>query len=368
MAESSLRSRGFALWVRVAPVVGLIVPICLGVLLAQAFAPPSIKRVVVTTLLNVILVVGFYVFSGNSGVISFGHIGFTAIGAYVVGLLTIPPLMKQVILPDLPSAVAHLSLPSITAMLVGCVVVAAFAAAIGYPIVRLKGVGPGIATLAMLEIIHVVLANWKAVTGGDSTLVGIRIDTTLPVITAWTVVVLICAYAYQTSRSGRRLKASREDFEAARSVGIQVSLERYKALILSAAIMALGGGLYGHYLGSLSPRTLYLALGFLGVLMAVVGGINSLSGAVTGAVVVSALTEALRRFADGFSIGALEVRSVAGVQEVVLAILLLVILVRMPAGLTGGREINLSFLSRIRGRRGPRAPDPGTVEQRVETT
>jgi branched-chain amino acid transport system permease protein len=347
MVKRDPSSRTAALWDKASPVVGLIVPLCVAALLAEAFAPPSLKRWVITTLLNVILVVGFYVFSGVSGVISFGHIGFSAIGAYVVALLTVPTIMKGVLLPYLPSALADHSLATIPAMLIGAVSVAAFAAAVGYPIVRLKGVGPGIATLALLQVIHVVIQNWKSVTGGDSTLTGIPIDTTVPVILSWTVAVLVVAYAYQISRSGRRLRASREDTEAARSVGIEVARERYKALILSAAIMAVGGGLYGHYLGSMSPKTLYLAIGFLGVLMAVVGGINSLAGAVTGAVVVSALIEGLRRVAEGFSIGSFEMKGIPGLQEVVLAILLLVILVKMPSGLTGGREVNLKALTRL---------------------
>lgn len=350
MADRSEGPEKTSTWDRISPLITLIVFVCIVALLANAFASPSLKRVVLTTLLNMILVVGFYVFSGNSGIISFGHIGFAAVGAYAVAILSVPPTMKLVILPGLPSAISNLAFDSNLAMVCGAGVVAVFAALVGYPIVRLKGVGPAIATLALLQVIHVVIANWRSVTGGDSTLVGVPIDTTLWVALFWVVAALIVAYAYQTSRSGRRLRASREDADAARSVGIHVPWERYKALILSAAIMAVGGGLYGHYLGSLSPRTLYLTLGFLGILMAVVGGINSLAGVVTGVAVVSAIIEGLRRFADGFSVGSFELKGMPGLQEVVLAILLLIILIRMPAGLTGGREVNTRFLSRLRGR------------------
>jgi branched-chain amino acid transport system permease protein len=368
MAKPGEESRGGVIWARVSPIVGLAVPLCLAVLLAEAFAPPSFKRFMITMLLNVIFVVGFYVFSGNSGLISFGHIGFAAIGAYVVALLTIPVIMKGVLLPNLPSAVAGLAVPTLVAMIIGALAVGAFAAFIGYPIVRLKGVGPGIATLAMLQVIHVVLQNWKSVTAGDSTLTGIPLDTTLPVLLVWTVVILAIAYLYQTSRGGRRLRASREDVEAARSVGIHVPWERYKALVLSAAIMAVGGGLYAHYLGSMSPKVTYLALGFLGILMAVVGGIKSLTGVVTGAVVVSLIVEGLRRVAEGTSIGSVDLKGIPGLQEVILALLLLVILVKMPSGLTGGREINLgagyAWLVRRLRRRGRPAgrADSATAE------
>lgn len=324
------------------PVLGLVVPIVVVALLGEAFVSSDIKRAMIVTLLNVILTVGFYVFAGNSGVLSFGHIGFAAIGGYVVGLLTVPTAMKHVLLPNLPHFLEKLTMPTIPAMIVGLIGAAVFAAIVGYPIVRLKGVAPAIACLAMLEVIHQVISNWKAVTAGDSTFVGIRMDTTLMVMLWWTVIVIVVAYLYQTSRGGRRLRASREDMEAARSVGVQVARERYKALILSAAIMGVGGGLYGHYLGSLSPKILYLGLGFLGIEMAIVGGLNSLAGAVTGAVVISVLEEILRRASNAAFSG-----GIPGLQEVILAVLLLIILVKMPAGLTGGREANLMALSRL---------------------
>jgi branched-chain amino acid transport system permease protein len=140
---------------------------------------------------------------------------------------------------------------------------------------------------------------------------------------------------------------------------VNVSWERYKALIVSAAIMGLGGGLYGHYLGSLSPKILYLGLGFLGIEMAIVGGLNSLAGAVTGAVAISVLTEILRRSANvAFSGG------IPGLQELILAVLLLIILVRMPAGLTGGREANLLALSKLWRR--PKRPAPREQVEHVD--
>ena len=342
MAGWSSRLKSQAFRTAVSPAVGLLVPLCAVVLLGEAFASHDIQRVMITTMLNIILTVGFYVFAGNSGILSFGHIGFSAIGGYVVGLLTVPVIMKAVLLPNLPHVLAKTAMATIPAMIIGLICVAAFAAIVGYPIVRLKGVAPSIAFLAMLEVIHQVISNWKSVTGGDSAFVGMPIDSTLLTVLCWTAVVIVVAYLYQISRSGRRLRASREDYEAARSVGIHVTFERYKALILSAAIMAVGGGLYGHYLGSLAPKILYLGLGFLGIEMAIVGGLYSLSGAVTGAVAISVISELLRRGGDAAFSG-----GVPGLQEVILAVLLLVVLVRMPAGLTGGREANIMALARL---------------------
>jgi branched-chain amino acid transport system permease protein len=338
--SSRLKSKEF--WTAVSPLVGLVIPLCTVVLLGAAFASHDIQRLLITSMFNIIFVVGFYVFAGNSGILSFGHIGFAAIGGYVVGLLTVPVAMKAVLLPNLPHVIADVRMATIPAMIIGLVAVAVFAAIVGYPIVRLKGVAPAIAFLAMLEVIHQVISNWRSVTGGESAFVGMPIDSTLMAVMWWTVIVIVVAYLYQISRSGRRVRGSREDYEAARSVGVRVTLERYKALILSAAIMGLGGGLYGHYLGSLAPTILYLSLGFLGIEMLIVGGFNSLSGAVTGAVVISVVSDLLRRGGDAAFSG-----GVPGLQEVVLAVLVVVVLVRMPRGLTGGREANLLALSRL---------------------
>jgi branched-chain amino acid transport system permease protein len=344
-------------WRRISPLAGILIPLVGVVLIAEAFASGDIQRAIVTMMLNIILTVGLYVFAGNSGVLSFGHIGFAAIGGYVVGLLTVPVILKRVVLPDLPGMLAHTSLPTVLAMVAGMAVVAAFAAVIGYPIVRLKGVAPSIAFLAMLEVIHQVISNWKSVTGGDSAFVGMPIDSKLLTVMAWTAAVIVIAYLYQVSRSGRRLRASREDYEAARSVGVKVARERYVALIISAAIMAVGGGLYGHYLGSLSPKILYLGLGFLGIEMLIIGGINSLAGAVTGAVAITAVNEVLRRAGNAAFSG-----GIPGLQEVLLALILLFVLVRMPSGLTGGREANLLAIGRI-GRRFRRKPSAAQTEQ-----
>jgi branched-chain amino acid transport system permease protein len=357
MAASTAPSTGKRLLAASSPLLGILLPLVIVVLLGALLLSKDIQRAMIVTMLNVILTVGLYVFAGNSGVLSFGHIGFAAIGGYVVGLLTVPVTMKDILLPNLPHFLSSITLPTIPAMIIGMAGVAVFAAIVGYPIVRLKGVAPSIAFLAMLEVIHQVISNWKSVTGGDSAFVGMPIDSTIYAVLAWTVVVIVVAYLYQTSRYGRRLRASREDYEAARSVGIRVSRERYISLILSAAIMAVGGGLYGHYLGSLSPKILYLSLGFLGIMMLIVGGLYSLSGAVAGAVAISVLNEILRRGSDAAFSG-----GIPGLQEVILAIVLLVVLVRMPAGITGGREANLMAVPRLWRRPGNSAPS-APVEQ-----
>ena len=100
--------------------------------------------------------------------------------------------------------------------------------------------------------------------------------------------------------------ASREDEVAAAAAGISVRWLRLVAFVLSAAIVAMGGVLQGHFLGMLSVGQFYFEFTFLTLAMLVIGGMRSLSGAVIGTIVVSTLAEALRTLAAGFTIGGVD--------------------------------------------------------------
>jgi branched-chain amino acid transport system permease protein len=148
-------------------------------------------------------------------------------------------------------------------------------------------------------------------------------------------------FFFQQSRFGVRLKASRDDAFAASAVAINVHSHRRLAFAIGAAITAISGGLYGHFIGVFSPDSFFLDFTFLFLVMLVVGGIGSLGGAVVGAVVVSALEEVLQRLQNGVSIGSLHITLPNGTESLVLAFLLLVIMIVRPAGIMGGRELSI---------------------------
>src|ERR1700730_4305268 len=99
-----------------------------------------IARVVTNRFVMVIIVTGLYIFVGNSGVFSFGHTSFVAIGAYAAALLTIPMNLKRVLLPQLPTLLAHAELPTPLAVIVAGLVAAIIAAAVAIPLMRLSGI------------------------------------------------------------------------------------------------------------------------------------------------------------------------------------------------------------------------------------
>ncbi len=190
---------------------------------------------------------------------------------------------------------------------------------------------------------NVVARNWQQVTHGTSGVAGIPTATTIWGALGWALVAMAVAWLFQQSRVGLRLRASREDEAAARAIGISVARERTFALVLSAFFAGVAGALYGMFIGSFNPDAFFLNITFLMVVMLVIGGMTSLAGAVTGTIVISALSELLRRVEGGLDLGPIELAARPGLRDVGLALLMLVILIFRPAGLTGGREFAWPF-------------------------
>ncbi len=311
------------------------------------------KGVVVVAMLNLILVVGLYVFVGNSGVFSFGSIGFAAIGAYTAGLLVIPTDQKAILQPDLPGFIANTTFGSIVATLIGGLVAALVAGVFGIPLMRLNGIAAGLATFAMLVIIRTVANSWTAVTNGAAGLSGIPVTTTKDDAMTWALLAIAAGFVFQSTGLGLRLRGSREDDVAARSLGVGVRNERRAAWIVQAFIMGVGGGLYAQYLGSFNASFFYLALTFTTLAMLVVGGMTSLTGAVIGALSISFIAELLHRIEQGADIGPLHIPSRPGLREVGLAVIMLAILILRPRGLANGRELPWPRRGGLRSRQPP---------------
>ncbi len=195
------------------------------------------------------------------------------------------------------------------------------------------------ATFALLVIVNNVLSNSDSLTSGGGTLSGVPYSTTLSVALAWTLLALVVAYAFQTSRFGLLLRASREDLLAARAIGVRVELLRRVAFTISAMLTAAAGALYAQYAGSIDPDSFYVDITFLTLAMLVIGGKSSLAGAVVGTAVISVMAEILHRGEANQPIGPVSLHFPLGIHQVVFALLLLVVLTLRPNGITGGREI-----------------------------
>lgn len=309
-------------------------------------------------LVNLVFVLGLFVFVGNSGVLSFGHASFMALGAYTFAFMTAPTQFKNTILPDAPSFLRNADLATWQAVGLAALVPAVFALIVALPLMRLNGLAAGIATLAMLFAVGVVIANWESLTGGRTSFSSIRTVTDVPFALVTALVMLVIAFIHQQSSSALRLRGTREDQLAARSLGINVLKERTIAWVLSAALVGVSGAMLGGFLGSINPEQFFLggrsaggAVTFVTIAMLVVGGITSLSGAVIGAVFISGVSEGLREIED--------VVEINNLTNIVLAVILLLTLILRPKGITGGKEIYWPFKREQTLRRPPdAAPAP----------
>jgi branched-chain amino acid transport system permease protein len=319
----------------------LVIPLLLIALAAQLLGRVVLERIVIVLFINLTMVIALQVFMGNSGVVSFGHISFMGIGAYASALLSMTPAAKAAALRSGYAIFEQIQLPFIPALLGGAAIAALIAALIGFPLARLSGASAVIATFALLMVVHTVLLNWSEVTNGPRIIFGIQGLTTLWTVVAFGLISVVIGYWFKETGLGLKLRASREDEQAASSIGIDIVVVRWVAFILSAFLTGLAGGLWAHFITIFSPVAFYLTQTFLIVTMLIVGGMTSISGAVVGTVVISAIFEGLRAIENAVNMSHLLPGAFVGFTEVLLATAMIILLIRRPAGVTGGQEIRL---------------------------
>jgi branched-chain amino acid transport system permease protein len=301
----------------------------------------------ISALIAVVVVVALYVFVGNSGVLSFGHASFVAVGAWSAGILSVPVEEKSAIFPDLFPVLGDHTVGNAASLVVAAMVGGLYALVVGVPIMRLSGLAAGIATFAVLEITHNVLRYWDRIGPGTNSFSSVPETTTVLQAAVGAAIVIMVAFAYQASRYGRQLRATREDPAAARAVGIPIVRHRVLAFALSGALAGLGGGLLVHFL-PVSTEDAYLNLTFITLAMLVIGGAGSLWGAVVGALVVSALDSFLGEAEAGVAVGGRTLDLPSGSRLIIVGFLMALTLILRPSGLTGGREFSLPSLRRPR--------------------
>ncbi len=251
----------------------------------------SDKQLTVYVLLGLaaIVTIGLSLLMGYAGQVSLGQASFYAIGAYTAGLLSVH---------DVPPLLGLLAAP---------VVAAAFAVVVGIPVLRLGGHYLAFATLATQLILLSVLgqAEWA---GGAIGLQGIpplsvgsvelldTIDYAYLTLAAL-IVSLILAHNIIDSRPGRGLRALATGVIAAAASGVPVGRYRLAVFALAAGFAGLAGGIYAFFLGYLGPGSFSVLLSIEFVVMAIVGGLGTLSGAVIGAAVIVLLVQVLNTIA-----------------------------------------------------------------------
>ncbi len=266
--------------------------------------------------INTLLALGLNMLMGYAGQVSLGHAAFYGIGAYTTAIL---------------SATCGVSPWLALFCAVGAAVFIAFV--VGLPTLKLSGYYLGMGTLGFGMIVNITFREWSTVTGGASGFVGIPVLEAGPVafmegqnyfFLVWGVVlgaILICRRIL-SSRMGRGLRAIHDGENAALATGVNTHFLKLEIFMFSAALAAVAGFLYAHFVLFISPESFGFMVSVKIVTMVVIGGMASVWGALLGACLLTLLPEVLHGFAE--------------YEMVVFGLILMVVMIFMPQGLTRG--------------------------------
>ena len=316
-------------------------------------------------LLQISAVLALAIFSGNSGIVSFGHSAFMGVGAYTAGLLTMAAAAQKTALPTLPAWLAGHETGLLVALAATAVVGAVVGVISGLPLSRLSTGSASIGTLAFLIIIHVSLVGARDFTRGSQTFYGVPRLTTLWVALAAAILMIFAARLFRETRLGLALRSSRENEVAAAAIGINMRQSRFLAWVASITCSTLIGALYGHYLGAFSPKDFYFDLIFTFIAMLIVGGLYSVSGAVAGVLMLALVIQLLREAEAGVDLGFATLPQIFGLPQLGLGLALLLTIWTRPNGLSGLGELRLASLTR---RPDEVAPKPLTLKAQTTPT
>lgn len=272
--------------------------ICVIVWLAlpAVISTDSTLSLFIFAFINLILAIGLSLLFGYAGQISLGQAGFYGIGAYVSSWLAI-----------------HAGVPTLLGLVAATLVPAALAYLIGRPVFRLRGYYLAMVTAAMGIILHTVFVEWESVTGGYSGIAGIPPLSIGPVAAksplavyyvteAIALVVLILSQRLVNTAYGRAMRTTRESESAARASGISISALKAEVFALSAGLSGLGGALYAHYVGFISPESFTIDTSVNLLLALVIGGVGSLWGAALGAILLTFMPEWFNQLQNAYGL------------------------------------------------------------------
>jgi branched-chain amino acid transport system permease protein len=327
---------------RLALVIGAIVLLAaLNELFAHLVSGGSMSGYTLRILLNIgiaiTMAVSLNLINGIAGQFSLGHAGFMAVGAYAGAMLTLalgPRLSAFGPTLAADSPVGGMLLLGV-AMLAAGIVAAIVGLAVGLPSLRLRGDYLAIVTLGFGEIIRVILLNIPAV-GGAQGLSGIPALTNFFWVAVAAVGVIALSRNLVQSTHGLAFLSVREDEVAAEAMGVNTTRTKVLAFVIGAFFAGVGGALFAHLQQFIQPKDFDFMLSVQFVVMVVLGGTGSVTGAVVAAAVLTLLPELLRSLSD--------------YRMLVYSILLIVMMLTRPQGIFGGREISLRGLFQRRGK------------------
>lgn len=298
-----------------------------------------VQRILLLAGINVILAVGLNLINGTTGQFSIGHAGFMAVGAYAAAFsgTKLRALVEGMLGPGAIADGVTLNL----GLVVGAIAAAAAGVLVGMPSLRLRGDYLAVVTLGFGEIIRILFTNAEflgAATGyfGDDPM-GLPAYTNLFWVYLWAIGIVVAISNLTFSQTGRSLSAIREDEIASEAMAIPGTRLKVLAFTLSAATAGIAGGLFAHMQSGIRPEDFRFEKSIDMIVMIVLGGLGSISGAILGGVFLAVSLELMRDLQE--------------YRLVLYALLLVVVMLVRPQGVFGSKEIGMLWTRR----RGPRA-------------
>ena len=267
-----------------------IVVLILLILFPLAFSKPFPQHVMILVFMFGMMAVAWNIMGGYAGMFSFGQVAFFGIGAYTSSFL----LITYHINPWL-------------GLVVGGLIAALVAAAIGYPCSNLRGHYFAIASIAFGEIVRTHFNNWKLVGAAEGMTLPMLEESfrnfmfhssKLPyyyIMLAFLIISLAVCYIVATSKMGYYFRAIKESHDVAKVLGINVVWYRLIAIMISAFLTAMVGTFYAQYVLYLDPESvLILPISVQIVLISMLGGAGSIMGPVIGAAILIPVSEVTR--------------------------------------------------------------------------
>ena len=271
----------------------LLVAVAFGViayLLYGGHLTRQVSNMLIPISVYIVLAVSLNLVVGLLGELSLGHAGFMSVGLFSGCLISIA-LAEVLPMP--------IRLP--LSMLCGGLIAALFGLAVGLPALRLKGDYLAIVTLACGEIIKNIITNLN-LTGGalglNTNAIYSNAKTLLPYAVVLVLLTVLVMMNLKRSKQGRAIMAIRDNRIAAESVGIDVTWYKLVVFMLAAFFAGAAGTLYGHYFANVQAASFDYNMSIEILVIVVLGGMGSIPGSIIAAVVLTALPEAMREFAD----------------------------------------------------------------------
>ena len=255
---------------------------------------------------------------GTGGMVSFGHAAYFGLGSYGAALM-----------------VKYFGIPMLLALVTGPLLAALAAMVFGWFCVRLAGVYLAMLTLAFAQIAYAVVFQWSSFTGGDNGLIGIwPAPWAANPVAFYYLTLLLCGGAILAIRRitfapfGYTLRACRDSALRADSIGINLARHRWAGFSVAGFFAGIAGALYAFLKGSVFPDTISIATSVDGLVMVLLGGVQTLAGPIVGALTYKTLHVTISSYTDQW--------------RTVLGLIIIVLVVAFPQGIVGFASARLA--------------------------